>query len=213
MYAGLQELRLGRAVLSRLRRAAQLPPPPYPPPSACPCRPSPIAASPPRHHCACNHGSRIGRTHLPVAVVRFRAGADRSRRRRCPGSACLVRQSSELAPSRPSPGSPPAFVALLRSRRSRARVLRVGLQLGAVVGNAAEPHVPRRAAQPHHVAEQVGERGQVAPAEGGDGPEFRPLRVPTMLRNGTVNTRIRRSTRAGRPPTRSRCRLRTSAAA
>ncbi|CAA9520722.1 MAG: Integrase, catalytic region, partial [uncultured Sphingomonas sp.] len=40
MHAGLQELRLRRALLPQPRRAARLPPPPNPPQPACPRRPA-----------------------------------------------------------------------------------------------------------------------------------------------------------------------------
>ena len=53
----------------------------------------------------------------------------------------------------------------------------VGAELGAVDGDVAEPHQARRAAQPQHLAEQPGERGEVAPPERRDRPEVRPLRA------------------------------------
>ena len=78
MYAGLQELRLGRALLPGLRRAARLPPPPHPQQPACPCRPPSLAPPPSCDHRARYPRSRIGGTRLPARVVRFGARADRT---------------------------------------------------------------------------------------------------------------------------------------
>src|SRR3954467_6042841 len=64
MYARLQELRLGGAVLPKPRRAPQPPPPPPPhsPQSACP-RPPPSPAPPPPHHHRAHHSrGDVGRT-------------------------------------------------------------------------------------------------------------------------------------------------------
>ncbi len=51
----------------------------------------------------------------------------------------------------------------------------VGLELGAVDGDVAEPDEARRPAEPQHLAEQLGERGEVAAPEARHGAEVRPL--------------------------------------
>ena len=66
MHARLQELRLGGALLSRLRRAPRLSPPPRPPQPACLCQPSSPASPSSRDSRTRHPRSRVGwvRPHL-----------------------------------------------------------------------------------------------------------------------------------------------------
>jgi site-specific DNA recombinase len=78
MYAGLQELGGGGALLSRLRRAPRLPPPLHPPQPVC-LRPPPSPASPPSCDNHPRHSrSSVDRTRPSPRAVRFGASADRS---------------------------------------------------------------------------------------------------------------------------------------
>src|SRR3712207_3798455 len=78
MYVRVQELHLGGALLSQLRRTPQLPPPPYPPQPACPRRPPSPASPPPRHGCARHSRGRVGGTRPAPHAIRFGASADRT---------------------------------------------------------------------------------------------------------------------------------------
>ncbi len=79
MYAGLQELRLGGAVLSKPRRAPQLPSPPPPPQPTHPRRPPSPAPSPSCRLRARDSRSRVGGARRASHAVRFGASADRTR--------------------------------------------------------------------------------------------------------------------------------------
>src|SRR5215213_3416588 len=81
MYAGLQELRLGGALLPKLRRAPRLPPPPHPPQPACPRPPPPPASPPLRYGCACDSRGRVGGARPASHAIRFGASPDRTLRR------------------------------------------------------------------------------------------------------------------------------------
>ena len=77
---GLQELRLGRALLPEPRRTPRLPTPAHPPQPACFRTPPPPPAPPSRRRCARNPGGRVGPTRLSPRAVRFGASVDRTAR-------------------------------------------------------------------------------------------------------------------------------------
>jgi site-specific DNA recombinase len=78
MYARLQELRLSRAVLPKLRRTPRLPPLPHPPQPACPGQPSSPASPPSRHSRARSSRGRVGGARRASHAVRSGARADRT---------------------------------------------------------------------------------------------------------------------------------------
>src|SRR3954470_1017400 len=78
MYAGVQELHFGGALLPRLRRTPRLPPPPHPPQPARPSPPPPPASPPPRHGCTRHPRGRVGRTRPASHAARLGASPDRT---------------------------------------------------------------------------------------------------------------------------------------
>ena len=197
MYAGLQELRLGGAVLSRLRRTPRLPPPPHSPQPAHPRRPPSPAPPPSRHGCVCDHGGRVGGARPASHAVGFGTSADRTHHRlqhrfrlavgqRVPGTEPIPR--SDLGRLRDSDRGYDLrgrLLGLPRGQRGpqrpqqRGRLLSggfVGEAAGARRGSVRAPGARKEGPRRRRGLRQVTEKRRRA-WRNGNGPAARPLRV------------------------------------